>query len=186
MVIMNEKIHPIFLLIGPPAVGKSTTSHALSAHFPKSIHIPVDDLRHMVVNGLELPGAFWSDELTEQVSLARHTVTQMAVDYRIAGFVVVIDDFWDQNLLTNYQKLFYQPEVYKIILLPDQDIALQRNLMRSNNETAVEYINEGIRIVYQQLNTALSMLVTEGWQIIDTTNLDIDDTVTTLLKQITP
>ena len=50
-------MHPIYLVVGPPAVGKSTTSGALAARFPKSLHIPVDDFRNMVVSGIELPGA---------------------------------------------------------------------------------------------------------------------------------
>lgn len=68
----------IYLVVGPPAVGKSTTSRALAARFPRSVHIPVDDLRHMVVAGLALPVAEWSDELTRQVTLARNAAIAMA------------------------------------------------------------------------------------------------------------
>ena len=51
----SESVHPVFVIVGPPAVGKSTTSKALAARFPKSLHIPVDDVRTMVVSGLVLP-----------------------------------------------------------------------------------------------------------------------------------
>lgn len=83
-------MNPMFLLVGPPAVGKSTTSRALAARFPKSLHIPVDDLRNMVVSGIALPGADWSDDLAQQVTLARTSVVHMALTYHNAGFVVVI------------------------------------------------------------------------------------------------
>ena len=86
-------MNTIYLIIGPPAVGKSTTSRALAGRFPRSIHIPVDDLRNMVVNGLALPAAEWGDELSRQVALARNAVIAMALAYRQAGFTVVIDDF---------------------------------------------------------------------------------------------
>jgi len=95
-------MNPIFWVVGPPAVGKSTTSRALPARFPKSLHIPVDDIRNMVVSGIELPGAVWSDDLTQQVTLARTSVIQMALSYHRAGFVVVIDDFWDPNHRSDY------------------------------------------------------------------------------------
>ena len=70
---------PIFLVVGPPAVGKSTTSRSLAAHFPQSIHVPVDDLRDMVVSGLVLPGQDWSAELALQVNLARQSATHSAL-----------------------------------------------------------------------------------------------------------
>jgi len=56
---------PMFLVIGSPAVGKSTTSRALAARFHKSVHIPVDNVRDMVVSGLRLPSPVWSDDLVE-------------------------------------------------------------------------------------------------------------------------
>ena len=37
----------------------AATARALAAHFEKSLHIPVDDLREMVVSGLALPGPTW-------------------------------------------------------------------------------------------------------------------------------
>jgi tRNA A37 N6-isopentenylltransferase MiaA len=35
----------MFLIAGPPAVGKSSTSRALAARFPRCLYIPVDDIR---------------------------------------------------------------------------------------------------------------------------------------------
>ncbi|HRL14538.1 MAG TPA: hypothetical protein PKX07_21830, partial [Aggregatilineales bacterium] len=95
-------MNPIYVVVGPPAVGKSTTSRALAARFPKSIHIPVDDLRNMVVSGLMLPGAVWSDGLAQQITLARTSAASMALAYHTAGFAVVIDDFWDPNHAADY------------------------------------------------------------------------------------
>ncbi|MCK6581359.1 MAG: ATP-binding protein, partial [Anaerolineae bacterium] len=101
---------PIYMVVGPPAVGKSTTSRALAAQFPRSIHIPVDDLRNMVVSGLILPSAVWSKDLAQQITLARSTVSLMALAYQNAGFAVVIDDFWDANHTSDYQTLLDQTQ----------------------------------------------------------------------------
>jgi chloramphenicol 3-O-phosphotransferase len=83
----------IFLLVGAPAVGKSSTARALATHFQKSIHISVDSLRDMVVAGLVHPSHNWSQALIEQLRLARTSASQMALAYTKADFVVVIDDF---------------------------------------------------------------------------------------------
>jgi hypothetical protein len=175
-------MNPIFLVVGPPAVGKSTTSRALAARFTKSVHIPVDDIRNMVVSGIVLPGAVWSDDLTKQVTLARTSVVQMALTYHSAGFVVVIDDFWDPNHRSDYRALLSHPDIHKIVLYPGQGEAHRRNLERSGEGPARAYIDEGVRIVYQQLNAAVPQLVQEGWLVLDTTTLSIEATVTTILQ----
>ena len=175
-------MNPIFWVVGPPAVGKSTTSRALAARFTKSVHIPVDDIRNMVVSGIVLPGAVWSDDLTKQVTLARTSVVQMALTYHSAGFVVVIDDFWDPNHRSDYRALLSHPDIHKIVLYPGQGEAHRRNLERSGEGPARAYIDEGVRIVYQQLNAAVPQLVQEGWLVLDTTTLSIEATVTTILQ----
>jgi hypothetical protein len=179
---------PIYLIVGPPAVGKSTTSRALAAHFPKSLYIPVDDLRTMVVSGLVLPAAVWTDELAQQIALARQTAVHMALTYSRAGFAVVIDDFWDANHAVDYAGLL-DPTLSplgKVVLYPSQAEAHQRNLQRSGDTPARGYIDEGIRIVYQQLKPVIPQLEYEGWKIIDTTALSIDAVVSAILSLIPP
>lgn len=170
---------PIYIVVGPPAVGKSTTSRALAAQFPKSIHIPVDDLRNMVVSGLMLPSAVWSSELAQQITLARTTVSSMALAYQAAGFAVVIDDFWDVNHAADYQGLLEQMQatISRIVLYPTQEEAHRRNLYRFGDSPARAYIDEGIQIVYQQLGPALPQLAQAGWLVVDTTALTVDEVV---------
>ncbi len=175
-------MNPIFLVVGPPAVGKSTTSRALARRFSRSIHIPVDDIRNMVVSGLVLPGAEGSDELVLQVALARKVAVQMTLDYHQAGFTVVIDDFWDADHIMDYAGLLTHPAFYKVVLLPGQDAAHQRNLQRSGDSPARAYIDQGIEIVYQQLKNASPNLEQDGWLVVDTTSMDVDETVVRILK----
>lgn len=178
---------PIFLIIGPPAVGKSTTSRALAARFPKSLHIPVDDLRNLVVSGLELPAAVWSAGMAHQLTLARTSAVQMALTYQAAGFMVAIDDFWDNhNFETDYRALLDHPSLHKIILFPGQTEAYQRNLNRSGDSPARVYIDQGIQIVYQRLHPEIPRLVGEGWSAMDTTTLSVDEVVEAILAQLQP
>jgi predicted kinase len=172
----------IFLLVGAPAVGKSSTAKALASRFPKSVHIPVDNLRDMVVSGLAYPGADWSAALIEQLSLARKTAVQMAIDYSRAGFDVVIDDFWDPvNRLAEYDHLWLLPDAIKVLLYPSQSTAEARNLKRSGAEQATEYIAEGIRLVYSSLGPEIEKLRGAGWRVIDTTDASIDGAVELIL-----
>lgn len=177
-------MNPIFLVVGPPAVGKSSTSRALAARFPKSVHIPVDTIRDMVVSGIALPGAEWSAELAEQVALARRSVVHMALSYQQAGFGVVIDDFWDPEGLADYQAFFSQPDLLRIVLYPRQEEAHQRNRQRSGESSGRDYIDQGIQIVYQLLRDNIGRLAQEGWLIVDTSRLTIEETVDAILEQM--
>jgi regulator of PEP synthase PpsR (kinase-PPPase family) len=175
-------MQPVFILIGPPAAGKSTTSKALAAKFSRSIHIPVDDIRNMVLSGLALPGLEWSAELVLQINLARTSVIQMARNYQRAGFAVVIDDFIDPLQLSEYQALLNEPGIYKFVLVPDQETAHARNFQRAGDDPAREYIDEGIRIVYEQLHSMIEPLRKDGWIVLDTTELSIEETVLEILN----
>ena len=175
-------MQPMFILIGPPAVGKSTTSKALASKYDRSIHIPVDNIRDMVVSGLALPGLEWSPELVQQMSLARESVIQMALIYQRAGFAVVIDDFFDPNQLAEYQAFLNEPGIHKFVLYPNQDSAHARNYKRGGDDPARDYIDVGIHIVYQQLNFSIDTLRKDGWIVIDTTDLSIEETVLEILK----
>ncbi len=175
---------PIFLLVGGPSVGKSTTAAALAGRFPKSVHIPVDDVRDMVVAGQALPGADWSQELIQQLVVARECATYMALAYHKAGFAVVIDDFWDPNSgLAEYAALFSHPQTHRILLYPSRDAARARNRQRSGAGAAVDYIDDGIRLVYEHLDAVVGGLAAQGWWVLDTTELGAEDVVSSILAQ---
>jgi len=175
----------IFLLAGAPAVGKSTTAHALAAQFGKSIHISVDNIREMVVTGVVRPGGDWIQSLVEQLTLARKSATQMAMTYHKAGFVVVIDDFWDPNSqLLEYGRLFQEPYAHKILLFPNQQAAEERNLKRAGSVEGSKYIADGIRAVYGSLKTDIDRLKNQGWIVVDTTDKNIEATVKHILAQV--
>jgi predicted kinase len=167
---------PIFLVVGGPGVGKSSTSRALAATFPRSVHVPVDDLRAMVVTGLVLPGPDWSDELRRQVRVARAAAVAMAVDHAAAGYVAVVDDFWDPFELAEYRELLARPETIAVLLHPDEAEARRRNSKRSPGEAGA-YVDGAIPLVYAMLAPVIERLADEGWLVLDTTHLDVADAV---------
>ena len=177
-------MQPIFFLAGPPAVGKSTTAHALAGCFPKSVHIPVDDLRDMVVSGLRLPSADWSPELVEQLALARSSAAAMARSYNAAGFAVAIDDFWDPNSrLAEYAALFRKPNTVKVLLLPSQATAAERARERAGPGGDTSYLAGGIHLAYASLAGKAALLSRRGWLVLDTSALDVQATIQQILAR---
>jgi len=137
----------------------------------------------MVVSGLALPSLDWNQDLVQQIALARESAIRMALSYRRAGFAVVIDDFLDPNQLREYRALPGDPGIHRFVLAPDQDTAHARNLRRAGGGPGREYIDEGIRAVYRQLRAASEQLREDGWIVLDTTELSIDETVLAILKR---
>ncbi len=177
-------ISTIFIVIGAPAVGKSTAARALAARLSKSLHIPVDSLRDMVVSGLTHPGR-WTEALVEQLALARASACHMARSYSAAGFGVVVDDFWDPHSgLSEYQPLFDDLPVRKVLLYPGRDIALARSLKRSGGGAEHTYISAGIDSVYDSLAETLPQLKQQDWRVLDTSDLTVDETVARILADV--
>lgn len=167
----------LYLVLGGPAVGKSSASRALAASFDRSIHLPVDDFREMVVSGLAQPtDGPWSEDLAEQVRLARRSALDAAAHYRAAGFVAVIDDFVDPHLLSEYAHLEGSAEAVKVILRPAEDVARIRNRERARSEEERNHIDGGISVVYQLLAEHSQHLAERGWTIVDNSDLSITET----------
>lgn len=180
--LIKGRIHTmqnILLVVGSPASGKSTISHAIATRSAKGVHIPVDDLRTMVQGGVLHPGPNWTPELIHQLKLARQTATDMALRYREADFLVAIDDFWDSfSQLQEYATLLNQPNITPIILKPELSVVLARNHARNPPSEFREHMDDGIRMIYADLDKQESTLKAQGWLIFDTSNDTIESSVT--------
>jgi chloramphenicol 3-O-phosphotransferase len=173
---------PIFLVVGAPAVGKSTVSRALARRFERSVHIPVDDLRDMVASGRILPSPDWTASLVEQVGLARRSAVAMAGRYADAGFAVVLDDFWDPPGLVEYRELPDGRTLHRVLLRPPREVALERNYGRHGDDPIRPYLDEGIELVYGLYDAAADQLDREGWFILDNTELPPDEAAGRILE----
>jgi predicted kinase len=178
----DRAVQPIFLVVGGPGVGKSTTSRALAASFPSSLHLPVDDLRHMVVSGLALPGPEWGAELIRQIRLARDVAVRTAEAYAGAGFTVVLDDFFDPRGLVEYRELLSRPGTVGVVLYPTADEARRRNAARTAPEEA-GYIDTAIGHAYAVLAPEVGRLAAEGWLVLDTTDMEVAAVVAAIRRR---
>jgi thymidylate kinase len=170
---------PIFLIVGTPASGKSTVSKALVQRLERGLHIPVDDLRHMVVAGLKEPGFDMTEDTFTQIRLARETASHMALKYAQAGFVVAVDDFWmPQGPDRGYDSLL-GPGTHKILLLPSLEATLERLYSRNPSEGSFKkYLEQGVRYLFEDIQQHPKT----GWRVVDSSNLGVEETVERILE----
>lgn len=163
----------IVLITGAPGAGKSTISRALAERFDPSFHLKVDDLRENMVNGFILPEPPFSDELMAQFAMVRRTATFMAQDYADAGVTFVVDDTPIPETFTDqYAMLYADPRLTRVLLRPDDDAVMSRLGARGGpfDELLLELGTE-------VFNRELGKLPTDGWNIIDSSHLTVDQTV---------
>lgn len=137
--------HPIILITGAPASGKSSVAKAILTYFEFGIHIPVDTIREFVVSGIAHPVA-WSDETARQFRLAEQATCQMADIYSGADFAVVIDHCEAPGVLNDMvENRLADWDVLKVVLQPSLEENLMRNYSRSNKDFESSVLVESIK-----------------------------------------
>ncbi len=125
-------MNKIVLITGFAGLGKSTVGRLVAEHFSKSMHIKVDDLREMMVKGIEPPGEEITQEAYRQFQWARNTVIYMAHLYASQGVGIVIDDVCSPpNFAEQYAGLFKNPLVHRVLLFPKAPALIERMKKRA-------------------------------------------------------
>ena len=151
------------LVVGPPAVGKSTVTRLLAEASARSVLVDVDRIRDtMVVRGGVLPGPDWSAELVQQLGASRRSACGIARAYAEIGFDVVIDDFWEPSRLLEYEAID-DLGLRRFVLLPAREVAEARNVARGHG---VDFIAQGIAAVYDHI-PSIDDLTAAGWTVLD-------------------
>ncbi|GAA0508783.1 AAA family ATPase [Deinococcus depolymerans] len=167
-----------FLIMGPPAAGKSTVAQALMRRFTRGVHIPVDDVRHMVVSGLVDMSFEFSDELLAQLALAHEAAALMARTYTRGGFTAALDDFWfGAHPEADYARVL-GPDLHLVLLRPQRAAALARLSARgTDGDSFRPLLEQAIAFVDDELERHPKT----GWHVIDSTRLTVEETVDAIL-----
>ena len=172
-------MHKIILLTGAPGSGKSTVARRLAQHFPLSLHLPVDQLREMMVNGVQLPGAGWSDAVTQQFAWARTSAVYMAGVYARNGVDVVIDDVAvPAAFAEHYAALGMGAHVHRVLLLPTAEALIRRLRARGGPYDGV--LVDEVPWFYSYLEP----MPKGGWLVLDSSEWSIEQTVQAVLHGI--
>lgn len=170
---------PIYLVLGTPACGKSTVARALAGRFPLGLHVPVDDVRHMVVGGLADMGHELTPALSLQLRLAREGAARLALGYAQEGFAVAIDDFWNGlEPDAPYAAVLGESGFHRVLLRPSREATLARLHARRPEEGGYKAVLEGA------IDAVLADIGAHGgagWHVIDSSQLDVAQTVDAVL-----
>ncbi|MBZ9752351.1 zeta toxin family protein [Deinococcus sp. HMF7604] len=176
---MTPSPGPIWVLSGSPGAGKTSVSRALLARFPLGLHLPIDDLRELVVSGLAHPSLDHPPEAVRQFALARTAAAHHARLYAEAGFTVAVDDvLWPADLApmsAHWAGLDVRP----VRLLTTLEVAHHRNRTRTNKTYDTSRLAPLIDGLYPQMPPEL--YAEAGWAVVDSSHLTLDDTVDALL-----
>jgi hypothetical protein len=108
---------PVLVLTGPPAVGKSTTAHALAATRERCAVVDVDDVRRLVVSGGAAP---WDgEEGRRQQHLGVVNACALASTFTAADIEVVVADVLTAATLGTYRERLDDVVVHLTVTLEE-------------------------------------------------------------------
>lgn len=162
-------MNKLYLITGPAGVGKSTISKSLAEHLNKSVLIEGDDIYHMVIssyvpawkpgNHLEL---FWKNV----ISLIKNSLEK--------GYDVVFNYIINKDGYLMLKKEFEKYQVIFKVLIVDEEELLRRDKLRDEENR----MNERCLVLLKQfINESFS-----DEFIIDSTNLNIEETLERIIK----
>jgi len=167
----------IIIISGPPGIGKTAIIKQICLNLPRAAHISVDKLRKFVRAGYFSPDQ-WTKDVEQQYRLAHKNVIDLAKNFSKEGYLVFIDDVFQNRWKDNFQNLLKGYKIYFIFLSGDLKTVLRRNELRKKHAVKESVV----RGLYKKL--AKENTEKNDWIIINNTDLDIKKTAEKILKII--
>lgn len=167
----------ITLITGVMAAGKSTVSQALAERMPNSVHVRGDLFRRMIVNGEAPISNELSPEAVRQLHLRYRLGAATALAYDAAGFNVVYQDILVGKDLTMVVDILGSRLSQLVVLNPSIAAVHQREHTR----TKTGYHDDlTVQALWNEFSTTTPRIGL--W--IDTSNLDVAETVERIIAEI--
>ncbi len=163
----------LFVLTGVMAAGKSSVAEALARRFERAAHVRGDAFRRFIVSGRDPMGPPLSEEAERQLALRRALGADAALAYRAAGFTAVLQDLYLGRHLVEVVERLVGASPHVVVLCPSVEAVAEREARREKRGYR-HWDVEGLWRTFMEETPRLGL-----W--IDTTTLDVDETVTAIL-----
>jgi adenylate kinase family enzyme len=164
----------IYMITGVMASGKSTIAELLAKKIDKSVHLRGDIFRKMIVSGREEMSENSTEEALIQLNLRYKITAQVAKEYYMAGFNVIMqDNYYGETINEMVEFLFpYKPKI--IVLNPNIETIKSREMNRSK-KGYTGFTEEKLYKDFMEKTPRIGF-----W--IDTSNIDPEETVNKILE----
>jgi chloramphenicol 3-O-phosphotransferase len=120
----------VVLITGIQAAGKSTTAQALAERLPRTVHLPGDVFRRMIVTGRVEMTPDPTDEATRQLRLRYQLAAEVSDAYFQAGFTVIAQDVILGDDLAEITALIRSRPLLVVVLAPSIETVAAREAAR--------------------------------------------------------
>ena len=169
--------HPVVLITGISASGKSTIADLLARRFERGVHVKGDVFRRMVVRGRVEMSASPSADAWGQLRLRHRLGAATADAYHAAGFSVVVQDVVVGAVLQEYVDTIRSRPCYVVVLTPRAEVVAHREAERAK----VAYRDGALTI--EALDDALRRETPRLGLWIDTSDQTPDETVDEIIER---
>lgn len=161
-------MNKLYVITGPAGVGKSTVSYEIGRNLEKSVVIEGDTIYNFFVGGRKRP---WLPDAPKE--LFWHNCFMLIDSYLENGYDVVFNYIINPENLESIKSRYSNYEVIFKCLLVDENTILKRDALRDEDcqmhERCLVLLNDFISYNYNEDD------------IIDSSNLSIEDTVKKIL-----
>jgi chloramphenicol 3-O-phosphotransferase len=123
--------HPLILLTGTSAAGKTTVGRLLADALPTSAFVEGDAVRTMIRNGRADMAPEPSPEALRQLELRYRQTALLADSFHEAGFATVVEDVIIGRHLVEFVRSLRARPLHVVVLVPDEETVRRREAERS-------------------------------------------------------